>query len=286
MSKGRHERNWVWIDTGYQHDGRVEVEIIHEEKSEGHGVFGVVAPFYTGESWYVIWRPNRNYTTDWKIVVMSEKQESKYSWREGQMEDVSVQYDSLGKAIESLSYWQKTFERPEKPKLYRPRDSQKSKMYRWEHRMVEQIGPREITSEGREVSTCERKREHMYLHMYLNEVCNQLGEEKPDLKFRSGGRSSYGGIEIRLLPNHCTITVLLHELAHVLHRRWGRETPNGVIHQAHGKEFVGIYAYLLIRFVGIDKHELLGHAVKSKIKILLPEQYWEWIRTNTERKVA
>jgi hypothetical protein len=205
---------------------------------------------------------------------MCEKIEVSYS---SYPREEEIKYPTEEAAIASIDYlWQQDFVHPEKHKRYRPRDSQKTKVYRWEHIAANELGPKEIHERGHEISTLERKREHLYIQMFLSEVCLELGEEKPELTFRSGGSTSSAGYAgIKLLPCHCTRTVLLHELAHILHRYWGTKT-NGKKHQAHGKEFMGIFAYLLIRFGGIDKTAIIRHARDRKVNLLLPEQYWDW----------
>jgi hypothetical protein len=276
--RGRHHRNWIYVETGFNHDSQFEAELLHEEPCEIYGLFGVVCAPYT-ENWYVIWRPNRNYTQWFDIKVMS---------REPDRYGHSTAYDSLEEATDSIEYWLANFVPPEKHKRHRPRDSQKNKLYTWEHVMATEIGPKEI-GDGpviklmtREYNTLERKRSKTELHAMLRHVCTTLGEKEPPLKFRTGGSCSYAGTDIRLLPVHCTYTVLLHELSHILHKRWGKET-DGKRHQAHGQEFVGIFAYMFIRFGGIDKRAIIGHAVKAKIKLLLPKQYWDW---NESREAA
>jgi hypothetical protein len=263
--KGRHQRNWIRLGTWGD-----EYEIHHEEQSNTYGIFGVVG--YDDE-WRIIWRPNRNYTTDWKIDVMSKKIEVSYS---NYPREEEVIYPTEEDAIAAIAHWQENFDHPKKPKRYHPRDSQKRKVYRWEHKMAFDIGDQELLDGAhRNTTVLERKHDHAHLQTFLSEICSELGEKTPELKFRTGGRSSKGGYRIRLLPCHCNHLVLIHELAHVLHRRWGTKT-NDVRHQSHGKEFVGIYAYLLIRFGGIDKDAIIGHARFSTVNLLLPERYWEW----------
>jgi hypothetical protein len=273
--KGKHNRDWVYLDDGYNS----EYEVHQNIKSNTYGVFGIVG--YDNE-WMVFWRPNRNCTTSYYTKLMTEKVESPHSYSGYSTE--AVVYATEQDAVDAVeSRWQENFVHPEKRKRYRPRDSQKGKVYRWEHIMAFELGAKEIINERREVIALERRRDNMHLHMFLNEVCQGLREKKPVLKFRSAGRHSFGGITIQLLPCHCTRLILLHELAHVLHRRWGT-TTNGKKHQSHGKEFVGIYAYLLIRFGGIDKTAIIRHAAKHKIQLLLPEQYWNWCEK--EKKAA
>lgn len=268
--RGRHQRSWIFVDTGYNHDGQFESELLHEEPCEIYGMFGVVKADYA-DNWYVIWRPNRNHTQHYDIKVMSDTNLVRHSRA----------YDSLEEAIDSITYWLANFEPPAKRKRFRPRDAQQNKVYVWEHVMAREIGPKEI-ADGNIYSKLERRRSHDYLQTFLVDVCGELGEKIPKLKFRTGGTTSYAGADIRLISDHCTRTVLLHELSHILHRRWGNRS-NGKRHQAHGQEFVGIFAYMFIRFGGIDKREIIGHATEAKIKLLLPEQYWDW---NESRKAA
>jgi hypothetical protein len=282
MSRGRHSRNWVYIDSGYHNDSQFEAEVQHEEPCEIYGLFGVVEGRWSG-NWYVFWRPNRNHTLHYDLKVMIDPLSH----------DREIAYKSCGEAVDSITYWLANFVPPAKFKKTRPRDSQKNRCYTWEHKMARDIGPEEFVetrrypsgdSSGVMRNKLERRRSHDLLQSVLEHICNNLGEKVPELKFRSGGSHSFGGTKIRLLPCHCDYLVLMHELAHVLHRRWGRKT-DGKRHQSHGQEFVGIYAYLLIRFGEVEKGALLRHAVNAKIKLLLPEQYHEWA-TTTEKKAA
>lgn len=276
--KGRHHRNWIRPGIGSWCD---EFEITHEEKSETYGVFGVFE--YCEDEWMVFWRPNRNCTTDWKIKVMIEKIEVSYS---NYPREEEIKYPSEADAIAAIAQWQENFKHPEKPKRYRPRDSQKTKLYRWEHIMALRIGPTKLDGHRNIIDLLHQKHDHLYLRMFLNAVCNELDEKKVDLTFRSGGRSSTGGLRgIRLLPCHCIHLVMLHELAHVVHGRWGNKT-DGNKHQAHGREFVGIFMYLLIRFGGVDKSDIIKHANDHKIDFLLPDKFWEWENSETQEKVA
>jgi len=276
--KGRHHRNWIRPGIGSWCD---EFEVIHEEKSENYGLFGVFA-YYDDEEWMVFWRPNRNCTTEWKIKVMSEKIEVSYS---NYPREEEIKYPTEEDAIAAIAHWQENFEHPEKPKRYRPRDSQKGKLYRWEHIMAREIGPTELNSE-RKVDLLHQKHDRRYIRKFLKTVCNELGAEDIDLKFRSGGNcSSAGYCGIRLLPCHLNHLVLLHEAAHIQHRHWGNKT-DGNKHQAHGREFVGIFMYFLIRFGGVDKSEIIRHANEHKIDFLLPTKFWEWEDSETQEKAA
>jgi len=280
--KGRHSRDWVRVTLDYYHN---EYEIRYEEDASNYGVFGIVTDGYDDDddNWYVIWRPNRNHTTEYYIKVMSNAVEM--SW--GGTRDEAIKYSSLGDAKASIAeHWQTNFKYPEKPKRYRPRDSQKGKLYRWEHIMARDLSSTVINDKGREVDALHQIHDHLYLRMFLTEVRQELNEKAVELRFRSGGRSSFGGISgIQLLPCHCHHLVLLHELAHVLHKRW-MNTIGSEKHQSHGREFVGVFMYLLIRFGGVDKSEITRHANRYKIDFLLPTQYWEWEDSEIQEKVA
>jgi hypothetical protein len=273
--KGRHSRDWIKIGSWGD-----EYEVLHEVQSNTYGIFGVVQVGYD-EEWMVFWRPNRNCTTDWKIKVMCEKIEVSYSHFPREEE---IKYPTEEDAIAAIAHWQDNFEHPEKLKRYRPRDSQKTKLYRWEHIMAREIGP---TTPDDGIDVLHHIHPHMHIHTFLNSVCDVLGEKKVELKFRSGGSSSFGGqyTGIQLLPCHCNHLVLLHELSHVLHGRWGNKT-DGNKHQSHGREFVGIFMYFLIRFGGVDKSEIIRHANEHKIDFLLPTKFWEWEDSETQEKAA
>jgi hypothetical protein len=276
--KGRHCRNYVELNpSGWEG----EYEVKHEIKSTDYGTFGIVEIGYDDE-FMVFWRPNRNHTTSYYCKTMEAQFECLYSHTGFSNEPVI--YPTIEEATASIPHWQKNFIHPPKRARHRPRDSQKGKVYRWEHIMAFELGGQErLEGYRRDTSILERKHAHIPLRMYLNSVLQLLGEKSVELKFRSGGRHSFGGYQIQLLPSHCNHLILLHELAHVLHRRWGTKT-NKQRHQSHGKEFVGIYAYLLIRFCGIDKTKIIRHARTYKVNLLLPEQYWEW--KEAERKAA
>ena len=59
---------------------------------------------------------------------------------------------------------------------------------------------------------------------------------------------------------------LLHELAHIC---VGRELPNGSTVAAHGKEFAGIYLFLVKCFLGNQVESTLFDSMKQhKVKVL------------------
>ena len=261
--RGTHSRNWVYLDFGYDRECRVVHEVKHETQ---RGLFAVVDGDY--DEFYVIWRPNRNVLREYSGLEAMQQTAGDERWRYRE----TVIYKTFEEARDSISArWMHEFNVPKKRKRS-PRDSQKSKVYAWEHKYAREHGPRE---DGAEIDNLHKLHNHDTLRSMLEHVCLNLGEETPELKFRTGGRSSYGGFTIRLLPCHCNLLVLLHELAHVLHRRWHLARHD---QQAHGPEYMGIFAYLLIRFGEADHDILLTHAADSKVKVDLPQKYWDWRR--------
>ena len=274
MRRGRHDRRWIKC---YDLDGNgydeYEVEYEVAAQDPGYGVFSIIHHWYR-EKYYVVWRKNRNVTRD--TIVMRDPLGGDHVW---QREEVG--YGTLDLAIMSLDAWNTCFEFPMREKRHRPRDSQKSKVYRWEHQMAKDIGTTEQVSTGKwpngsesfvERNYLERKRSDTFLRDALEHICFNMNEHPVELKFRTGGRSSFGGRNIRLLPCHRNLLVLLHELAHVLTRRW----YGGKRIQSHGPEFVGVYAYLLIRFGEVKRDAIVRHAAKANVKMSLPDRYWTW----------
>lgn len=270
--RGTHSRNWIQVDTGYDNDGLIDSDISHEEACKPYGTFGVIDGGYYSGKWYVIWRPSRRNTRHWDIKVMMDPDSF----------DRIITYDTCGEAVDSLAYWKTRFVPPKKEKHdRRPRDVQKSRVYSWERWAAMTLSPEEeefVTrpngGKTRKIyASLERLRDKKYIQEFLATVCAELGEEMPNLKFRTGGRRSYGSSKrIRLIKSNLTQRMLLHELAHGLTDRW----TGGQDVQSHGKEFVGIYMYLLVRFGGVDYIKLMKTANKRKVKFLPPTEQGEW----------
>lgn len=285
--RGTHHRNFVYANVGHAHGHVHEVELEHETKSETYGWFSVFHSYYSSK-YFVLWRATRNHQKEYTTFVMHDgvDQRPVYSW-----ERDYLAYDSMADALNSISMWERIFEFP-KPKRRRLRDSQKSKFYTWEHMMIKDLGPTEEVEIHKwpngdttvaEHAIASRKRSEKYLNLALDHICINMYVDRPPLKFRTGGSMSTGGLRdgIKLLPCHKNLHILIHELAHVLTRTWfGRR---GI--QGHGQEYAGVFAYLMIRFCDIDKAALISHAAKAKVKLVLPEQYWEWEQERNTHKV-
>ena len=274
---GMRDRNVVKIDPyGYQYG--TECYVYYEvEHPYAHGLFGVVA---YSDGFFVIWRPNRNVTSDsLTIEIMG-----------GYWDPVC--YPTQEEACASIEEkWIPEFKVPEK-RRQRTRDAQKRKVYAWEWHMAKFASPEQDFDHGRKVVTATtlgyRWRSKRYIREFLARVCAELGEREPELRFRTGGRASTAGYDgIRLLPTHMCELVLLHELAHILHDRWNHKTE--AAEQAHGQEFVGILCYLVIRFGGADDTKVrksLATGPKGPVKCKFPPKYHEWVGGTTQMQEA
>ena len=161
--KGRHCRSYVELNpSGYEG----EYEVCHDVKSTDYGTFGIVEIGYDDE-YMVFWRPNRNNTTSYYCTTMMAKVECRYSHSGYSNEPVI--YPTIEDAIASIAHWQKNFLHPPKRRRYRPRDSQKGKVYRWEHMMAFDLGAKKLSPTGRELTALEFKYDHLHLKMFLNE---------------------------------------------------------------------------------------------------------------------
>lgn len=279
MYRGTHERDYVEVDTTRDFDGVDQYYILHEEKHPIKGTFFIIQLRYFKGHYVVCWRPKRNNLRMWDIYPMTTPNENRRYF------DTPVIYPTKEDAMASFSTWAETYEIPKQylqKKTYRTRDSQKSKVYKWEHRMAREIGPKTEMDRDKLHANCSES----FLRNMLEHVCHNLNEKAPMLKFRTGGACSYGGIDIRLAPSHKNRLILLHELAHVLHRRWGHCDNKGKMHAGHGKEFVGIYCYLLIRFGEVDQDKLIQHLVSHKIKYQMPRQFADWMNSNQQLRMA
>jgi hypothetical protein len=264
--RGYHSRNYIHFDVGC-YGVYTYYKVLHEITCSTRGVFSIVQ--YEPKTYVVAWRANRNTTRDTTLMIHGGIPSWDYP---------CTNYKTLDEAIASIPYWNRTFNVPKQPS--RTRDAQKSKVYKWEHIMAADLTP---TTNG--VNALTVKRDEATLQSQLEFICDVLGERTPKLKLRSGGGCSFAGEYhgIQLLPAHQNYLVLMHELAHILHIRWGSKDSYGNAHQSHGQEYVGVYAYLLIQFGGVEQHALITHAAKARVKLLLPTCYWDWAN---ERKAA
>lgn len=137
-----------------------------------------------------------------------------------------------------------------------PRDSQKSKLYKWETAFHRQhIGPNEtkLTYEDAEI--------------FVKKVCESEG--LPPLSIKKGRRDSgvaymsYSKKSIVLPPWASTHFTILHELAHhAANHKHGNEIAH------HGPEFIYEFTSFLAKMFDIPQEEIIQHAKKHGLKCL------------------
>ena len=155
------------------------------------------------------------------------------------------------------------------------RDSQRGKVYKWE---------RQFQERGTFCAKTFAYRCHN--EMSMDEIKALVAKVNRHFKMRptridpgAGRRSaySYGG-KIALPKWARQPVVVLHEMAHEVHRYLGR--PG---HAIHGREFVGIEMYLLVKFAGYDIKELIRTANEVNIEFDSQNQVRKRIRDYRQR---
>ncbi len=123
--------------------------------------------------------------------------------------------------------------------MRRPRDNQRSKVYAWES-AYHHWGEGPILS----LKECGK---------LANKVCRHFRLAPVTIRDGRGCRRAYGNTRSVTLPRWSRqVAITLHETAHsIVLRTWGRYGA-----AAHGKEFLGIYMYLLAKFGGWDYSDM------------------------------
>jgi hypothetical protein len=132
------------------------------------------------------------------------------------------------------------------------RDFQKSKVYAWERKHV---FPR-IDSVLKPVHLLQKLVDYMWA---------EIGRENPPRVFietRYKTKSTGNRYDIRLMDSMRDEHTVVHELGHSLNLCEDRG-----VYDSHGPNFVADYAYLLCRFYGFDKFEILYTLKKERVKI-------------------
>lgn len=265
--RGSHDRNCISVllpGTGFM--GPIEIDVVHEVD---HGVYGKLSigiiPSVISKTdmpYVIIWRPSRRHTTDLHNVPASGLH--------GTLEEAIADLPEANKKVQYLAKEERD-RQTRRVKSKRPRDSQRTKVYRWER------NDGLLTSLWKTISKTE-------VESFFNMVVEEEFKygNKPTLSFRSGGRFSYGGIfGIRLLPCHHNKHVILHELAHTL---VSHDVNKLVAH--HGEEFMGMLVYLLVKYCNMDYSSLKKSVREANLKCEMPECYWRWINKQNEAKAA
>lgn len=265
--RGVHDRDAITVCI--PRDGLiVEVDVVHEE---GHPVYGkmsignIPSDFRSlqGNRYVSIWRPSRRHTSDIHTVSVG----GPYMTLEDAVEDLQHAAKKANKHAEKAKgvNMRRTANR-------RPRDSQRSKMYKWER---DEPLLRNLWKSMPEDDVVK----------FFDKVVNEEFKygHKPTLTFRSGGRSSYGSIfGIRLLPCHHNKHIVLHELAHTMtfHDNMDKQIAG------HGAEFMGMLVYLLVKHCNVDYSSLRESINQAKLKCDMPKCYWKWVQRQKEAKAA
>jgi hypothetical protein len=242
----------------------------YERKHPVQGLISVCRNVGKGK-YFIIWRNSRNSVRD--FLVMYRNSGIEYS-------SLFV-FDDLESAVRNIPTAIAQFQVPQ---IYRKistirrtgriRDSQRSKVYRWER------GSRISTPDVINTLSINDLRE------FSKSICSELGldfKECPTIRSRSGCSSGYYLVDniIKLIPEHHERLTLIHELSHFLVRYW---VSRDKVVAAHGQEFVGIYCYLMIRFLNKDYYDLMDSLREARIAVTMPTQYYLWL--NEYKKAA
>ena len=136
----------------------------------------------------------------------------------------------------------------------RIRDSQKSKVYKWENKNLPYIG------EQLSLEQCEQ-----LIHQAIAWWFRNPKPHMPLIKSGKGTTVARGGAKLINLPTWArNYGVVLHETTHCLIDRMKHNDVDG----GHGPYFMRTYIELLGYFLKVDKAELVGRAKADKIKVI------------------
>lgn len=145
--------------------------------------------------------------------------------------------------------------RAKKRRARKPRDFQRSRVYRWEARHVFPHA-----GEPLDLAACAALVERAY--RWHEAPDGTMRWAPPRVTDGRGRRHACGSREVIKLPRWArTRAVVLHECAH------------GMADDQHGPRFVAIYAALLERFMGLDRAYLLATLAAARVQVaaeLLP----------------
>jgi hypothetical protein len=148
--------------------------------------------------------------------------------------------------------------RPRKRKRKKPRDFQRTRVYRWEAAHVLPHAGQPLTLEA--------------CRTLVAAVFRWAGRPAPIVTDGRGRRHACGSPEAIKLPRWArTPAIVLHECAH------------GLARDMHGPEFVATYVLLLERFAGFDADELRASLAAAKVAVAPPSSP---VRLNSTPKAA
>ena len=135
--------------------------------------------------------------------------------------------------------------RPRKRKRAKPRDFQRTRVYRWEAAHVLPHAAEPLTLEA--------------CRTLVAAVFHWAGRPAPVVTDGRGRRHACGSPEAIKLPRWArTRAIVLHECAH------------GLARDMHGPEFVAIYVLLLERFAGLDQDALRASLTAARVAVAPP----------------
>jgi hypothetical protein len=135
--------------------------------------------------------------------------------------------------------------RPRKRRRKKPRDFQRTRVYRWEAAHVLPHAAQPLTLEA--------------CRTLVATVFRWADRPAPIVSDGRGRRHACGSPEAIKLPRWArTPAIVLHECAH------------GLARDMHGPEFVATYVELLARFAGFDADELRASLERSKVMMAGP----------------
>jgi hypothetical protein len=133
--------------------------------------------------------------------------------------------------------------RPRKRKRTKPRDFQRTRVYRWEAAHVLPHAAQPLTLEA--------------CRTLVAAVFRWANRPAPIVTDGRGRRHACGSPEAIKLPRWArTPAIVLHECAH------------GLARDMHGPEFVAVYVELLERFAGLDGGELRASLDAAQVRVL------------------
>lgn len=142
-----------------------------------------------------------------------------------------------------------------KPKPKRPRDFQRSKVYRWERACVHHLLDHEVLS----LDECRSLVEEVYL--WHDQPTKIDGWSPPIVSDGRGRKHACGSRDVIKLPRWARHrTIVLHECAH------------GMTNDGHGPEFVACYIRLLGRYVSMNEMDLCRSAHAAGLRVARSDQ--------------
>jgi hypothetical protein len=159
-----------------------------------------------------------------------------------------------------------------KVQTFKPRDAQKQALYKWERKHVDKRLWEPTMSKGDVLALVDK----------ISETYRIPTPKVTLSETRYGTSWAHGMHRIRLVKNHRCVTVVIHEMAHIVH--------NHIMHQncisqeqakalqpgvtavtreaGHGPTYVAVYIVMLETFAGLKATDLLATCKSLKVRTL------------------